>query len=434
MAGALEHVKVLDVTVRIGGAHAATLLAEMGADVIKVEPLDGEPWRNYKSVIPHESRVFQYRNRGKRGIAVDLQSAEAAEIRERLIRWADVIITNYPLGVPEQLGIDDQSARAVNPSIICCDMTRLGKQGALAGLPVDDVTVQALSGMQTSNQGIRNGLPQMLAFIPTEMVAALAVAFGISAALVHRERTGEGQSLTTSSLLAALFLQSANMSEIVAMDAEPRGRRLDVLADARARGASLDETFAAIDAANYAQAAKDGDTTRGPSRTDMRPGSTYERSYRVRDGFVAVNASSAKAGFCEALGVRDASLQPGFEAAGTIDAAVALQAACEPIFAAATTAEITARLAEHGVACVPVKFVDEMWDDEHVLANGYITEYDHPKFGRMRGLVPLVQMSATPAEVRRPAPGLGQHTDEVLQMIGLGDDVIADLRRRDVIR
>ncbi|MGH2609276.1 MAG: CoA transferase, partial [Tepidiformaceae bacterium] len=129
MAGALEGVRILDCTQIIAGPLAGQLLSEMGADVVKVEPLEGEPWRLQAEIVPKESRGYINVNRGKRCIAVDFKNPESSVVRDALIRWCDVLLTNYRPGVPEALGIDYESARKLKPDIIYCENTAFGKEG-----------------------------------------------------------------------------------------------------------------------------------------------------------------------------------------------------------------------------------------------------------------------------------------------------------------
>ena len=159
MPGALEGVRVLDCTQIIAGPLAGSLLSEMGADVVKVEPLEGEPWRLQAEIIPKESKAYLSQNRGKRGLALDFKAAGAAPVRDALIRWADVLLTNYRPGVPESLGIDYESARKIRPDIIYAENTAFGKLGPDANRRGYDIVAQAMSGLTTSNPNLQNGLP-----------------------------------------------------------------------------------------------------------------------------------------------------------------------------------------------------------------------------------------------------------------------------------
>lgn len=237
VAGALEGVRILDCSQIIAGPLASQLLSEMGADVVKVEPLEGEPWRLQAEFMPRESRPFINQNRGKRGIALDLKRPEADPIRTALVRWADVLVTNYRPGVAASLKLDYDSVRVLRPDIVYCENTAFGKQGPDSQRRGYDIVAQAMSGLITSNGVIQNGIPRIVQFAPADALTGALMAWAITAALFHRQKTGEGQAINSSLLLTALYLQ-AGFKEIVALDGEPRDTRLAGLAAARARGAS----------------------------------------------------------------------------------------------------------------------------------------------------------------------------------------------------
>ena len=176
MAGALAGIKVLDCTQIIAGPLAASLLSEMGAEVVKVEPLEGEPWRLQAEIIPKESRGFLTHNRGKLGLAVDFKNPASAPIREALLGWADVLLTNYRPDAAESLGLTYEHASKVNPRIIACDVTAFGQKGPDAARRGYDLIAQAMSGLTHSNPNIVDGLPMQIAFAPSDVVTGTALA------------------------------------------------------------------------------------------------------------------------------------------------------------------------------------------------------------------------------------------------------------------
>ena len=176
MAGALEGVRILDCTQIIAGPLAASLLSEMGADVVKIEPLEGEPWRLQAELIPKESRSYMTQNRGKRCLAINLKHPGSDPLRIALIGWADVLITNYRPGVPEELKLDYETAKAIKPDIIYCESTAFGKQGPDANLRGYDIVAQAMSGLTASNGNVNNGLPQQIGFAPADVITGYAMA------------------------------------------------------------------------------------------------------------------------------------------------------------------------------------------------------------------------------------------------------------------
>lgn len=417
MPGALEGVRVLDCTQIIAGPLAGSLLTEMGADVVKVEPLEGEPWRLQAEIIPKESKGFLTQNRGKRSLALNFKDARSAPIRDALIRWADVLLTNYRPGVPEALGIDYEAARRINPSIIYAENTAFGKLGPDRDRRGYDIVAQAMSGLTVSNPNVQNGLPMQIAFAPADVVTGVALAWAITAALYHREKTGEGQAINSSLLLSALTLQ-AGAREIVAMDEEGRHERLAHLAEARARGATIEEIYA--------------------ERKRFMPeaaGNIYYRPYKTKDSYLVVGClgPGPRERFRQALDIRDPRYEPGFDSSRLREVGAELVAICEAKFQERTNAEWLPYLDARDIACGPIRFVDELFDDPQVIANNFIVEYDHTLLGPLRGPAPIIQMSGTPTRVQRASPALGEHTDEVLCDLGFGADEISAFHERGIV-
>lgn len=413
MAGALEGVRILDCTQIIAGPLAASLLTEMGADVVKVEPLEGEPWRLQAEIIPKESKAYLSQNRGKRGIAMDLKNPASAPIKEALIRWADVLITNYRPGVPEELGIDYESARRIKPDIIYCENTAFGKLGPDANRRGYDIVAQAMSGLTTSNPNVQNGLPMQVGFAPADVVTGVAMAWAISAALFHRQRTGEGQAINSSLMLTALALQ-AGSREIAAFDTEPRERRLAAINAARSRGAAIDEVYA--------------------ERRALMPelaGNVYYRPYKTADSYVVVGClgPGPRQRFRAALQFTDPRYEPGFDPANLKEVAQQLIQHCEAKFLEHPNDFWIAYLDQRDIAVGPVRFIEEMWQDPQVQANGFLIDYEHTLLGPLRGPAPMIQMSATPTRVQRAAPALGEHTVEVLLEAGFSQLQIDEFQR-----
>ncbi len=417
MPGALEGVRVLDCTQIIAGPLAGSLLTEMGADVVKVEPLEGEPWRLQAEIIPKESKGFLTQNRGKRSLALNFKDARSAPIRDALIRWADVLLTNYRPGVPEALGIDYEAARRINPSIIYAENTAFGKLGPDRDRRGYDIVAQAMSGLTVSNPNVQNGLPMQIAFAPADVVTGVALAWAITAALYHREKTGEGQAINSSLLLSALTLQ-AGAREIVAMDEEGRHERLAHLAEARTRGATIEEIYA--------------------ERKRFMPeaaGNIYYRPYKTKDSYLVVGClgPGPRERFRQALDIRDPRYEPGFDSSRLREVGAELVAICEAKFQERTNAEWLPYLDARDIACGPIRFVDELFDDPQVIANNFIVEYDHTLLGPLRGPAPIIQMSGTPTRVQRASPALGEHTDEVLCDLGFGADEISAFHERGIV-
>lgn len=416
MPGALEGVRVLDCTQIIAGPYAGSLLTEMGADVVKVEPLEGEPWRLQAEIIPKESKAFLTQNRGKRGLALNFKAPGAGPVRDALISWADVLLTNYRPGVPEALGIDYESARRIKPNIIYAENTAFGKTGPDANRRGYDIVAQAMSGLTTSNPNVQNGLPMQVGFAPADVMSGIALAWGITAALYHRERTGEGQAINTSLMLTALSLQ-AGSREILAMDEEPRERRRAAVNAARARGASIEDVYA--------------------ERRALMPelaGNVYYRPYQTKDSYVAIGClgPGPRARFREALGFHDPRYDAGFDPARLKEVAAELVAFCEGKFLEHGNDYWIPFLDERDIAVGPVRFIEEMCDDPQVVANGFLEEYDHTLLGPLRGPAPIIRMTGTPTRIQRAAPALGEHTVDILSEVGFTAEQIAGFQEQSI--
>jgi len=258
------------------------------------------------------------------------------------------------------------------------------------------------------------GVLQIVNFAPADALTGALMAWAITAALFHREKTGEGQAINSSLLQTALMLQPG-FKEIVAMDSDAREQRLNTLSEARERGDSMAEIY-----------------ERRRALTPELLGAVYYRVYQTRDGYIAVGClgPAPRARFRRALAFHDRRYDTDFNPAEEDMAEIgrALVQECEGVMRTRTTDEWLAHLDQNDIACGPVRFVDELWTDPQVLANEYIAEYEHTLVGTLRGSAPAIRMSATPTRVQRASPALGEHNDEILQMIGL------DLKEIDALR
>ncbi len=405
MPGPLDGVKVVEFTEIIAGPFAGMLLSDMGAEVIKVEPPWGDPWRGTQPVSPTESRVFIAYNRGKRSITLNLTTPAAAEVLARLIPQMDVAIVNYRPDVAARLGVDYDSLSAINPRLIYCENTAFGRQGPDSWRPGYDMILQAMTGIMTAESKVSNGAPVHVVSSPfVDTSAGICLAWCVCAALFHRERTGRGQKVETTLLGLALAMLGMRFVEIESLDRESNAATLESLAALREAGVPYPELLKIYEAEH-----------------PVTPGNIYYRSYQTADGVISLGCLSdpLRKRLLGVLGLTDIRFDPDYnprsEAAAAFGEKLMRQA--EEIFLQRTAAEWLSLLDESGIPAGPVRFIEEVYEDPQVQANGLVSELEHRDLGPLRMMGPLASFSQTPLEPTAP-PALGQHTDEVLAELG----------------
>ena len=274
--GPLAGIRVLEFSQIIAGPFGCQNLADMGAEVIKVEPPEGEAWRQFSQFIPGESKWFQSLNRGKRSLVLAMRDPAAQQIVHRLVAEMDVVVINYRPDVGARLGIDYDTLRAIKPELIYVDNTAFGRRGPWAARPGYDIVAQAVSGLMALDGKFdpANGAPQPVSAPVADYATGIAVAWGVCAALYHRERTGEGQMIETTLLNSALALQGSQVMELPLAD-EPVAARMANVAALREQGASYAELQEA-----YKQSGVLGAVN------------IYYRCWETSDGAVAIGALS----------------------------------------------------------------------------------------------------------------------------------------------
>lgn len=421
--GPLAGVRIVEFSEIIAAPFGGMLLSDMGADIIKVEPPTGEPWRGFQPLGLREARGYIALNRGKRGVAIDLACPEGHEVAQALSGLADVVIVNYRPDVSAKLGIDYPTLSATNPRLIYCDNTAFGRRGPYAHRPGYDIIAQAVTGLMSSEaRQDEREVPLPNALPSADTSTGIAIAWGVCAALYARERTGRGQRIDTTLMASALAIQTSRFLSVEASDTEPREAAVARINELRREGAPYKEQVAVA--------------------TALRPvvGNIYYRCYRTADGFIAVGCLSTplRRRFLAATGLADWRVgKPPAE----VDAAdpkvqaygKQLVAQAEALFATNTTDEWLLILDEATVPAGPFKFTEELLDDPQVLENGFVTEVDHPLMGAVRTVGPMIQMSDTPLRVQGASPTLGEHTDEVLRELGYSDERITALRDRGIL-
>ena len=415
MPGPLAGIRVVDFTEYIAGPYGTMMLADMGADVVKIERPQGDTWRHTAPLAPYESRGFLGVNRGKRSIALDLERAEGREIAQRLADGADVVVANYRPGVAERLGLDYETLSARNPSLIYCENTAFGREGPYSGRPGFDILSQAATGMILYENKIDHGVPT---FISTMAVADLTtgmfMAFAIVSALYARAASGEGQRIETSLFASGLAAQYRPLLSVEEQDGPAREGFLQELAAARTNGLRFEE--ASKLRAQY---------------IPWRGRNNYYRVYETKDGLIAVAClnNRLRRALRDALQVDDPTVEGmtyDWFSEEVRQAHRRIVASLESAFRDKSTEEWVKLLDAADVPCSPVHFPEELFDNPHVQANGLMLSLDHPVLGRLQMPACPIRMSATPAVDAAPPPTLGAHGPQVLQELGYDD---ADIRR-----
>ena len=422
MPGPLDGVKVVDFTEIIAGPLAGRLLADQGADVIKVEPPWGEPWRLTQRFTPTESRTFMTYNRGKRSLPLNLTKDGAAEIIKRLIPEMDIALVNFRPDVAAKLGVDYETLSAINPRLIYCELTAYGREGPDAHRPGYDMIVQAMTGMVASETKTLDGVPSWVWSSPLiDTSAGICMAWSVCAALYARERTGVGQKIETSLLASALSLMGARFLHVESLDAETREKTINELATKRLDGASYDEMVAVSPG----------------SRRREHHGNLYYRVYYTKDAPIGVGCLSdpLRRRLLDTLGLTDDGMEPGCDPTTPESQAYnrALEKTAEELLASKSSAEWLEIFEDQGIPAGPVRFIEELFDDPQVVANGLVTETEHIQEGKVKMMGPMAHFRGTVPEPPQASPALGQHAAEILGWLGFTQQEIDVWRNNGVI-
>ena len=399
-----EGVNVLEFGHFIAVPWAGQVLADGGAHVIKIEPLEGEPSRYIAPIVPGESRHFVIRNRGKHALPLDLRHPDAREILDALLARADVVLANMRPGLAAELGLEYEQLAPQYPRIITGTVTAFGPRGPDAGLAGMDHVVQARSGLMVTGGRVVDGLPTSGESPIADYMAATLLAFGVASALYRRERTGRGGRVDTSLLLAALALQNNLMVRVEALDGPRHAAFSEWLGQAREGGVPFAEQV-----------------ERMPRNRPAASSALYVRTYATKDAALAVacGSPSLRRRFIAAVGHADPAIDgsvPDVEAHYA-----ALKTAVEATIASRTTAEWKTVLDARGVPASGVTIPTEILDDAQPAANAMFHRFEHPALGPVTVLgspVHLGEGGFTPAS---PTAAFGSEVPAILEWAGFGE-------------
>ena len=389
MTQALDGVRVLDLTQVMAGPFCTMLLCDMGADVIKVEPPTGDSTRRMPGAVGTDSPSFNAVNRGKRGLVADLKQAVGRDAVRRVAASVDVLVENYRPGVMTRFGLGYEALARQHPALVYASISGYGQTGPSAEKGGFDLVAQGVTGLM-SVTGEAAGPPVKVGVPITDLGAGLFAVTGILSALLARARTGRGQLVDTSLVDAGVALSVWEATQYFSGRGVPE-----------------------------------------PLGSAHRMNAPYQ-AIRCADGYITVGAANDRTfrRLCEALGHAGWTDDPDFrDDEHRVRHRVALAARIEAVMASRPRAHWLALFETHDVPCGPINNYEEVMADPQVLARDLVVETDHPTLGRIKTLGTPLKLSDTPLTPGRPAPLLGQHTDEVLAEVGLTADEIADLRR-----
>ncbi len=391
MSGALAGIKIIETASYVTGPFASQLLADMGAEVVKIEePKRGDPFRGWGE--RNYAATFCSLNRNKQSMSLDLRTAEGRDIALQLAQHADAWIQNFRPGVMEKYGLGYAAVKAINPKIVYCSISGFGPKGPYRDMPGYDTIGQARSGILSLITD--PGKPQGMGISFSDHLTGMYACYGVLSGLLNRMITGEGQNVETSLLRASVSFVSEN-------------------------------------AARYFET---GDVPRRKHRTTTAGVFAFED----RDGLPFVLHMSSPDKFWVALfevvgkseWAHDARFNNRKARVQNYDL-IAEQ--LTTIFRAGRRDDWLRRLIDKDVPAAPINTLDEVFADPQVKSYGFPIEVEHPKMGKMKLIGNAVDMSRTPPTIDRPPPLLGEHTDEILNALGYDADALASLRAKGVI-
>ena len=393
-SSALDGLRVLDVTQVMAGPFCAMLLADLGADLIKVEPPAGDSTRQMPGAVGTDSPSFNALNRGKRSIVLDLKTDEGRAAFIRLARSTDILIENYRPGVMDALGLGYPTLSALNPRLIYTSISGYGQSGPNRSKGGFDLIAQGVSGIMSITG--EPGGPPVKAGVPlTDLSAGLFALVGILAAVEYRHRSGVGQQVDAALVDAGVALSVWEATEYFSGIGIPKAL--------------------------------------GSAHRMIAP---YQ-AIRCADGYITLGAANERLfrRLCDVLGHAEWSALPEFaDSASRVLNRQRLTDRIEEVTAAAPRSHWLALFDANDIPCGPINDYAQVFADPQVIARDMVVETEHPTLGKVKTLGSPIKMSATPPDVSRRAPQLGEHTDEVLREAGFSSAEIAALRKSGAAR
>lgn len=374
----LENIRVLDFTRVLAGPYCTMLLADMGAEVIKIErPESGDDTRHFGPYKNEESGYFIYLNRGKKSIAIDLKTEKGIEIIKSLVEKSDVLVENFRPGVMKKLGLDYETLKKINPSLIYTSISGFGQYGPYSQRAAYDIIAQAMGGMM-SITGYDDTPPTRTGSSLGDMSAALYAAYGTMVALFHRQQSGEGQLIDVAMVDSIFSLLESNIMRY-----------------------TINEEL--------------------PTRIGSRhPISSPFDVYACMDGYIviAIANDSLFLRLCHLMGEPELSEHPKFKTDPLRKINEnELKGRIEEWSKQYSVSTVVSKANEAGIPCSPILNIEEICEDDHISVREMLVEIEHPIAGKVKIPGHPVKFSSTPAVIKNPSPSLGEHTDEVLQTI-----------------
>ena len=386
MTGPLDGFRVLDLTAMVSGPVATMMLADQGADVIKIEPPAGELMRRVGIDNRGMASSFLSCNRSKRSLAVDLKAPEGLAVVRKLVGTADVLVQNFRPGAIDRMGLGEETVRAIQPDIVYVSISGFGESGPYSGQRVYDPVIQALCGLAEIQSDRKTGTPRMVRTIVPDKTTAVTAAQAITAALLARERTGRAQHVRLSMLdTMVAYLWPESMSAL-----------------------------------NYV--GREGDPARGQMGLDL--------IYQTQDGYITAGAvtDAEWLGMCDALERPDLVEDERFRTPGARfrNAAERREITAGEI-AKHASADLIERLQARQVPCAPILSRMDVLENDQVEQNRIIEVHEDPVLGPVRQPRPAARFEATPATIHRMAPFLGADNADILAELGYGTDEVRKL-------